>query len=163
MKKFFLLTLTLLFLSLNSMAQEWTGRVYECTDTEMLREQMVTQMKTDPDFQSMGYMEKQMVSTVIDLMKMKMSLKFKKDNKVTTSVSVSLDNEKTKLIPGIADLREAFNEMARDLAQSMNSTDPYTLKGNTVEIDGTPFTILEDGKKLQVSEEGITLTFVRKK
>ena len=163
MKKFFLLTLTLLSLSLNSMAQEWTGRVYECTDTEVLREQMVTQMKTDPDFQSMGYMEKQMVSTVIDLMKMKMSLKFKKDNKVTTSVSVSLDNEKTKLIPGIADLREAFNEMARDLAQSMNSTDPYTLKGNTVEIDGTPFTILEDGKKLQVSEEGITLTFVRKK
>ena len=163
MKKFFLLTLTLLSLSLNSMAQEWTGRVYECTDTEMLREQMVTQMKTDPDFQSMGYMEKQMVSTVIDLMKMKMSLKFKKDNKVTTSVSVSLDNEKTKLIPGIADLREAFNEMARDLAQSMNSTDPYTIKGNTVEIDGTPFTILEDGKKLQVSEEGITLTFVRKK
>ena len=163
MKKFLLLTVTLLSLSLSAMAQEWIGRVYECTDTEMLRAQMVAEMKADPDFQSMGYMEKQMVSTVIDLMKMKMTLKFKKDNKVTTSVSVSLDNEKTKLIPGIADMREAFNDMARELAQGMNSTDTYTIKGNTVEIDETPFTILEDGKKLRISEEGITLTFVRKK
>lgn len=163
MRKILLLTLTLMSLSLSTLAQDWTGRVYECTDSEMLREQLTREMKSDPDFQNMGFMEKQMISTVINCMKLKMTMKFKKDNKVTTSASVSLDSEKTKLIPGIADLREAFDEMARDMAKSMNSTDTYSISGKAVEIDGTKFNILEDGKKLQVSEEGFTLTFVRKK
>ncbi|MCR4613276.1 MAG: hypothetical protein K5778_04665 [Bacteroidaceae bacterium] len=163
MKKFFLIALTLMSLSLSALAQDWTGRVYECNDSELLREQMTAQMKADPEFQSMDYMEKQLVSTVINCMKLKMTLKFKKDQKVTTTASVTLDTEKTKLIPGIADLREAFDEMARDMAKSMNSTDSYTIKGKTVEIDGSAFNILADGKQLQVSEDGVTLTFVRKK
>lgn len=163
MKKFFLLTVTLLSLSLSLVAQDWTGRVYECNDSEMLREQMTAQMKNDPDFQNMGFMEKQMVSTVVNCMKLKLIMKFKKDNKVTTSGSVSLDSEKTKLIPGFVDLREAFDEMAREMAKEFNSNDTYSIKGNVLEVTGTKFTILEDGKKFSVSEDGITLTFTRKK
>lgn len=163
MKKFLLITVTLLSLSLSAMAQDWTGRVYECNDSEMLREQMMAQMKTDPDFQSMGFMEKQLISSVINCMKLKLTMKFKKDNKVSTSGSVSLDPEKTKLIPGFADLREAIDEMARDMAKDFNSNDTYTISGKTLDVDGSKFTILEDGKKIQMSEEGITLTFTRKK
>jgi hypothetical protein len=163
MKKTLFLTLTLLTLSLSAMAQDWTGRVYECNDSEMLREQMMTQMKTDPDFQSMGFMEKQLISSVINCMKLKLTMKFKKENKVTTSASVTLDSEKTKMIPGFADLREAIDEMARDMAKDFNSNDTYEVKGKTLDVDGSKFTILEDGKKIQMSEEGITLTFTRKK
>ncbi len=163
MKKTLFLTLTLLTLSLSAMAQDWTGRVYECNDSEMLREQMMAQMKTDPDFQSMGFMEKQLISSVINCMKLKLTMKFKKENKVTTSASVTLDSEKTKMIPGFADLREAIDEMARDMAKDFNSNDTYEVKGKTLDVDGSKFTILEDGKKIQMSEEGITLTFTRKK
>lgn len=163
MKKFFLIALTLISLSLSALAQDWTGRVYECNDSEMLREQMMAQMKTDPDFQSMGFTEKQLISSVINCMKLKLTMKFKKDNKVSTSGSVSLDSEKTKLIPGFADLREVFDETAREMAKEFNSTDTYTIKGNVVDIDGSAFKILADGKQLQVSDEGVTLTFVRKK
>ncbi len=163
MKKTPFLTLTLLTLSLSAMAQDWTGRVYECNDSELLREQMTAQMKTDPDFQSMGFMEKQLISSVINCMKLKLTMKFKKENKVSTSGSVSLDPEKTKLIPGFADLREVFDETAREMAKDFNSNDTYTISGKTLDVDGSKFTILEDGKKIQMSEEGITLTFTRKK
>ena len=124
---------------------------------------MMAQMKTDPDFQSMGFMEKQLISSVINCMKLKLTMKFKKENKVTTSASVTLDSEKTKMIPGFADLREAIDEMARDMAKDFNSNDTYEVKGKTLDVDGSKFTILEDGKKIQMSEEGITLTFTRKK
>lgn len=163
MKKTLFLTLTLLTLSLSAMAQDWTGRVYECNDSEMLREQITAQTKADPEFQSMGFMEKQLYSTIINCMKMKLTLKFKKDQKVTTSASITLDSEKTKMVSGFADMRDAFNEAAREMAKDFNSTDTYEVKGKTVDVDGTEFQILEDGKKLQASEDGITLTFVRKK
>ncbi len=163
MKKTLFLTLTLLTLSLSAMAQDWTGRVYECNDSEMLREQITAEMKSDPEFQSMGFMEKQLYSTIINCMKMKLTMKFKKDQKVTTSASITLDSEKTKMVPGFADMRDAFNEAAREMAKDFNSTDTYEVKGKTVDVDGTAFQILEDGKKLQASEDGITLTFVRKK
>ena len=163
MKKTLFLTLTLLTLSLSAMAQDWTGRVYECNDSEMLREQITAETKADPEFQSMGFMEKQLISSVINCMKLKLTMKFKKENKVTTSASVTLDSEKTKMIPGFADLREAIDEMARDMAKDFNSNDTYEVKGKTLDVDGSKFTILEDGKKIQMSEEGITLTFTRKK
>ena len=53
--------------------------------------------------------------------------------------------------------------MARDMAKDFNSNDTYTISGKTLDVDGSKFTILEDGKKIQMSEEGITLTFNRKK
>ena len=151
MKKTLFLTLTLLTLSLSAMAQDWTGRVYECNDSEMLREQITAETKADPEFQSMGFMEKQLYSTIINCMKMKLTLKFKKDQKVTTSASITLDSEKTKMVPGFADLRDAFNEAAREMAKDFNSTDTYEVKGKTVVIDGGEFQILEDGKKQWVS------------
>lgn len=163
MKRNFFLILALLSLSLCVEAQDWTGRIYDCSDTEMLREQISKQMKADPEFQEMGFMEKQMVSTIISCMKLKMTMKFKKDNKVVTTASVTLDSEKLRLVPGINELREVFDEAARDMAKSMNSTDTYKVNGNTVDIGDAKFAISDGEKRLSLSEDGITLSFVRKK
>ena len=162
MKKNVFLTLMLLTLSLSAMAQDWTGRVYQCNQSDELRMQMVNEMKSDPDFEKMGETEKTYMAMLIGCIDVKVAMKFKKDKKVTTSFYITLNEAKMKQnnIPSL--LFEPFKEMIRDMQSDMKETTDYSFKDGKVIINDTPFTILDGEKKLTSKEDGITLTFIRK-
>lgn len=162
MRKNILLTLTLLMLSLTAFAQDWSGRVYQCTQSDELRMQMVKEMTSDPDFEKMDMQERTIMAQIVSCIDVKFALKFKKDNKVTQSAYITLNEEKMKQngIPSI--MTTVFKDAIRGMQDDMKSTDTYSFKPGILVIGEDEYTIVEDGKKIVTKQDNITLTFVRK-
>lgn len=162
MKKNLILTMGLFMLSLCAVAQDWTGRVYQCTQSDQIRLQMVNEMKSDPDFDKMDDTEKTYTAMLIGCIDVKLALKFKKDNKVTQSAYITLNEEKMKQAGIPSMLNEPFKQMIRGMQDDMKETFTYSFKPGILVIDGDEYAILEDGKKLSTTLNDVKLTFVRK-
>ena len=143
-------------------AQDWNGRVYMCTQTDDLRQYIITQMTSDPDYEQMGYEEKQFMSILFNCMDVKMGMKFKKDNKVTTSFYLSLNSSRFSQSGMPAFARDEINRQIQQMQSDMKETSSYSVSGKTLTIDGDEFAISDDEKEYSIQEGDVTLTFKRK-
>lgn len=149
--------------TLCSWAQDWNGRVYMCSQEEELRQYMIAEITSDPEFESQSFEEKQFMSTFLNCIDVKLGMKFKKDNKVTTSFYLSLNNSRFSKsgIPAFA--REELNRQIQQMSSDMKDTSTYSIDGKVLTIGDEQYTISDDEKELTVTDEdGLVLTFKRK-
>ena len=99
----------------------------------------------------------------------KIGMAFKSKNRFVSTVMMSINNSLAhKASMGREQIEEA-NSMLMQLSADMKSSGTYTIEGKNLNIkddtnkETVTFTLLEDGQKIQATEDGITIVFKRLK
>lgn len=165
MRKAVIVALTLFCIAVNTIAQDFTGRVYECHDMTAIRKYMQYELKNDPDVQEMSKDMKDFTVLLINSIRMEMSVTFKKGSKLQTKAKSSVDTDYLKSHGADWLNRQLISYCAKELASGFKDTYTYIVKDGVIETSEDDFYIVNGGEALEIRDEdsGISLRFVRTK
>ena len=166
----FLMVISSAFCFDNSLAaQDWNGRRYITEDLEVCHQMILKLLAKDKSFSDAPAVEKEAVVALLAMTDIKIGMAFKSKNRFVSTVMMSINNSLAhKASMGREQIEEA-NSMLMQLSADMKTSGTYTIEGKNLNIkddtnkETVTFTLLEDGQKIQATEDGITIVFKRLK